>query len=66
MALKNKFVCYYYFISWWAWSLGIHVDLSCPNMEIHLPFGFIRIGWEGGIKPALTDEQAEAKIFGIH
>jgi hypothetical protein len=26
-------------------QLGFHVCLSKPNIEIHLPFGFIRAGW---------------------
>lgn len=38
------FVCYYYFIDWWHISLGFHICLSAPNIELHLPFGFIRIG----------------------
>ncbi len=41
---KKGFVCYYWFIGWWHWSLGINVYLPAPNLEIHLPFGFIRIG----------------------
>lgn len=38
-------VAYFYFVGWSALSLGIHVSLSQPNIEIHLPFGFIRIGF---------------------
>ena len=37
-------VAYYYMISWWYFSVGIHFDFKSPNIEIHLPFGFIRIG----------------------
>jgi len=38
-------ICYFFFVGWWALSLGLHVDLASPNLEIHIPFGFIRIGW---------------------
>lgn len=36
--------CYFYFIGWDHISLGMHCCLSTLNVEIHLPFGFIRIG----------------------
>jgi hypothetical protein len=32
-------------------SLGFHVDFSSPNIEIHFPFGFVRIGWTGVLIP---------------
>ena len=38
------YVAYYYFIRWTHVSFGLHFDLGAPNMEIHLPFGFIRVG----------------------
>ncbi len=41
----KKFVAYFHFVKWSCLSLGFHVDISLPNIEIHLPFGFIRIGW---------------------
>jgi hypothetical protein len=43
--MKRKFVAYYWFVGWEAISLGISIDVSLPNFEIHLPTGFIRIGW---------------------
>lgn len=42
---KRQFECYYYFVGWSSVSLGVSVCVSLPNIEIHLPFGFIRIGW---------------------
>ena len=42
---KKYFVAYYYFASWSFLSLGISICVTSPNIEIHLPFGFIRIGW---------------------
>lgn len=47
MIRDRKFVCYFYFVGWLDLSLGISVGLAQPNLEIHLPFGFIRIGWAG-------------------
>ncbi len=41
-----KYLCYFYFITWQHVSLGLHVHLGAPNIEIHLPFGFIRVGWQ--------------------
>jgi hypothetical protein len=43
-AIKD-FVCYFHFIGWMHWSLGFHVYTPEPNIEIHLPFGYIRVGW---------------------
>ena len=28
-------------------NLGITIDYLSPNIEIHLPFCFIRFGWQG-------------------
>jgi hypothetical protein len=48
--LAYRYSCYFYFIGWWNWSLGFHINPSIPNIEIHLPFGFIRIGRETYVK----------------
>jgi len=45
MEQRLRFRAYFYFVGWSCLSLGVHVCLSCPNIEIHLPFGFVRIGW---------------------
>ena len=42
----KEFRAYWWFVGWWDISFGFHVSLSSPNIEIHLPFGFFRIGWE--------------------
>jgi hypothetical protein len=48
----ESFGVYYYFVSWDCISLGISIcfgmcgDFRSRNIEIHLPFGFIRIGWK--------------------
>ena len=41
---SKRFVAYWWFVGWDCISLGAHVCTSAPNVEIHLPFGFIRIG----------------------
>jgi hypothetical protein len=49
MKRKKRFVCYFYFQGSRYVSLGFHLDLGTPNIELHIPFGFIRIGlssWE--------------------
>ncbi|TCD15154.1 hypothetical protein [Oricola cellulosilytica] len=43
----DRFQCYFWFVGWWAISFGFHASLRDPNVEIHLPFGFVRIGWVG-------------------
>lgn len=40
-----RFRCFYHFNNWYYFSLGLHIDITCPNIEIHLPFGFIKLGW---------------------
>lgn len=46
--LERKFIAYFYHgpYHWYHLSLGFHIDLQSPNIEIHLPFGSIRIGWK--------------------
>ncbi len=41
----GRFSCYFWFVGWWAWSIGFHVSIRDPNIEFHIPFGFVRIGW---------------------
>src|SRR5262245_6176699 len=42
---KRRFECFFNFLGWWQWSVGIHVDVRHPHLDIHVPFGFARIGW---------------------
>lgn len=49
--VERQFVCFYHFIGFWHWSLGIHFWGLGPNLEIHLLFGFVRIGWEAYYLP---------------
>lgn len=60
-----KFICYFFFVSWTSISLGFHISLSPLNVEIHIPFGFIRIGWDKDSDPVLNQCEIDKKIFGI-
>lgn len=41
---KIEFRCEWFFVGWSCLSLGFHIGLAGPHVEIHLPFGFFRIG----------------------
>jgi hypothetical protein len=68
MRVVKKFVAYYYFVGWDCLSLGFHVCPSQPNIEIHLPFGFIRIGWlatyPGAVTVGPSDDWFNRRTFG--
>jgi hypothetical protein len=51
MIVDKHFVACLHHTSWQHISLGFHVDFESPNLEIHLPFCFIRFGWEGVLAP---------------
>lgn len=40
----ERFEAYFWFVGWDCISFGVHVCLSLPNIELHVPFGFMRIG----------------------
>lgn len=49
MSLENimkekRFKIQFHFIDFYNISFGINICLSEPNIELHLPFSFIRIG----------------------
>jgi hypothetical protein len=43
--VERRFECFFNFLGWWHWSIGIHVDLRHPHIDLHVPFGFGRLGW---------------------
>lgn len=43
--VRKRLRFYFHFVGWENISLGIHVNLRMPNVELHLPFGFIRAGF---------------------
>jgi hypothetical protein len=65
MKMKRQFVAYFYFQSWTYIQLGFHICLDQPNIEIHIPFGFFRIGlirtYEGPVYKSVENKN----IFGI-
>jgi hypothetical protein len=44
---RKVFQAYLYHTSWAQLSFGVSIDVAQPNIEILLPFCFIRIGWVG-------------------
>ena len=51
---RGRFVCYFWYLGWDHISLGLHVCPTLPNIEIHLPGGYIRIGWHDTPMPNIT------------
>lgn len=44
--VARRFVCYIFFpIGWSNISLGVTIDFKAPNIEIHLPFCFLKLGY---------------------
>ena len=41
---KRHFNCFFWFTGPYI-QLGFHVDPTSPNIEIHVPFGFFKMGW---------------------
>ena len=41
---ERQFVAYFH-VTGWHINLGVHFCMESPNVEIHLPFGFVRLGW---------------------
>ena len=63
--MKRVFVAYFFLVGWDSISLGFNIGISQPNIEIHLPFGFIRIGWVKTTNiPAKNQCEIDKKIFG--
>ncbi|MGY3482324.1 hypothetical protein ACVW1C_000207 [Bradyrhizobium sp. USDA 4011] len=40
----ESWICYFWRTGWDHFSFGLHICFGAPNIEIHLPFGFLRIG----------------------
>jgi hypothetical protein len=43
---SKRLSLHWHFVSWLHWSLGLSIDWVAPSLEVHLPFGFLAIGWE--------------------
>jgi hypothetical protein len=61
MEQTKHFICYFFFVDWYNVSLGINIALNRPNIEIHIPFGFFRIG----VGNKFPRKFKENKVFGI-
>lgn len=44
---ERRFICYIHFIGLDNVQLGLAINWKQPNVEIHIPFCFIRVGWQG-------------------
>lgn len=42
---RRRFQCFFNWLGWHQWSLGIHVDPQHPHIDLHVIAGFLRIGW---------------------
>lgn len=42
---QKRFIIGYHYINLWQWSLGMHIDLQWPHLMLHVPTGFITVGW---------------------
>ena len=62
---RRQFIIYFFFVGWENISLGITVCLSFPNIELHIPFGFIRIGWVSKTTKPINATIIDRHIFGL-
>lgn len=46
MKMGKRFVAFFWFVSWTTISAGIRINVWPTNIEVHIPFGFIKVGWE--------------------
>jgi hypothetical protein len=49
---KGRWMAGFYFNGFQNVQLGFHVNLRIPNFEIHVPFGFCRIGMKDDLVDA--------------
>jgi hypothetical protein len=63
----RRFCCFFFFVGWSSISFGLSLDVFSPNIEIHLPFGFFRAGWEMTFPmPSLNASETNRRVFGLH
>ena len=61
-----RFVCFFHFVGWDCISLGAHLCLTGPHVELHIPFGFVRVGLYPDGPRAINHETAHRYTFGIY
>lgn len=62
--LSRQLVCYVWFTGWWDWSLGVHVCWTAPNVELHLPCCFVRVGFASAPLVAYIDDASPRRGVG--
>lgn len=64
---KRIFVCEWSFIGWGDISLGFHVCVGELYCDLHLPFGWLRIGWEREpVELPLNWKQCQRNSYGLN
>ena len=66
--LAKRFVAMFHFVDWSCIGFGVHVCFAEPNIEIHLPFGFVRVGWQTislDFVYGIDDDCALPRTFGL-
>jgi hypothetical protein len=43
---EKRFRILFHFNDFYNINFGINICLNMPNIELHIPFGFFRIGWD--------------------
>lgn len=63
---ERRFCAYFFYVHWDCISLGLHVSLACPNIELHVPFGFFKLGWEFHYPDSIciNAEEIDRYVFG--
>ncbi|OGU60453.1 MAG: hypothetical protein A2V66_01850 [Ignavibacteria bacterium RBG_13_36_8] len=56
---NRKLVFYFHFLGWYTFQIGIHFDFQMLNVEIHLPFCFMRFGLKASIKNCVYKENKD-------
>lgn len=59
------FVAYFWFVGWHCLSLGVHLSLDGPHIEVHIPFGFVRAGVPSRSARYFWDMQAGGKLVPV-
>ncbi len=64
--MTRQFIAIFHFTGWSNIQLGISISIKQPNLEIHVPFGFIRVGWvlTTGQRP-INHLQADRHTYGL-
>ena len=58
---KRKFSVLFHFLGWHCLQVGVHFDLIMINFELHLPFCFIRIGFDDEYETCIQTYESTKK-----